>query len=48
MIGRNCVEGVGLKWTFSSISEEWTNKIKLVLPGREDQITSWCSYFQSG
>jgi mannonate dehydratase len=47
MIVRNRVEDAGLKWTVSGIPEEWTNKIKLGLPGRDEQITSWCKTIEN-
>ena len=42
MIARNRVEDAGLKWTVAGIPEEWTHRIKLGLPGRDGQVTSWC------
>ena len=42
MIARNRVEDAGLKWTVAGIPEEWTHRIKLGLPGRDEQVTSWC------
>ena len=42
MIARNRVEDAGLKWTVAGIPEEWTHRIKLGLPGRDEQLTSWC------
>ena len=42
MIARNRVEDAGLKWTVAGMPEEWTHQIKLGLPGRDRQLTSWC------
>ena len=42
MIARNRVEDAGLKWTVAGIPEEWTHRIKLGLPGRDEQVASWC------
>ena len=47
MIVRNRVEDAGLRWTVAGIPEEWTNKIKLGLPGRDEQITSWCKTIEN-
>ena len=47
MIIRNRVEDAGLRWTVAGIPEEWTYKIKLGLPGRDEQITSWCRTIES-
>ena len=38
MIARNRVEDAGLKWTVCGMPEEWTQKIKLGLPGRDQQL----------
>ena len=42
MIARNRVEDAGLQWTVAGIPEEWTHRIKLGLPGRDEQVASWC------
>lgn len=47
MLMRNQIEDAGLKWTATNVPEEWTDKIKLGLPGRDDQITSWCKSIEN-
>ena len=41
MLLRNRVEDAGLRCEIIGIPEEWTFKIKLGLPGRDEQIESW-------
>ena len=47
MIARNRVEDAGLKWAVCGMPEEWTQKIKLGLPGRDQQLTSWCKSIEN-
>lgn len=42
LLARKRVEDAGLHWEVAGIPEEWSHLIKLGLPGREQQITSWC------
>ena len=41
MLVRNRVQDAGLRYDVASMPEEWTYKIKLGLPGRDEQIDSW-------
>ena len=41
MLLRNRVRDAGLRYDVASMPEEWTYKIKLGLPGRDEQIDSW-------
>lgn len=37
------IEDAGLAWSvIEGVPPEWCNKIKLGLPGRDEQIDSWC------
>ena len=47
MIARNRVEDAGLKWSVCGMPEEWTHQIKLGLPGRDQQLTSWCKSIEN-
>ena len=43
MLLRKRVEDGGLRWAvFEGIPAEWCHKIKLGLPGRDEQIANWC------
>ena len=42
------IEDAGLKWTIlEGIPAEWCDKIKLGLPGRDEQIENWCKTLRS-
>jgi len=42
------IENAGLKWTIlEGVPAEWCNKIKLGLPGRDEQIENWCRTLRS-
>ncbi len=41
MLVRNRVEDAGLRYEATYLPEEWTFKIKLGLPGRDEQIDRW-------
>lgn len=38
---RNRVRDAGLRYDVTIMPEEWTHRIKLRLPGRDEQIASW-------
>ena len=42
MLVRNRVEDAGLRYEVTYLPEEWAFKIKLGLPGRDEQIDRWC------
>ena len=42
VILRNRIEDAGLRLSVVSLPEDWTYKIKLGLPGRDEQIANWC------
>ena len=40
---KTCVENAGLKWSvLEGMPPAWCDKIKLGLPGRDEQIENWC------
>ena len=41
MLLRNRVQDAGLRYDVTGMPEEWSYKIKLGLPGRDEQIDSW-------
>ena len=43
MLYRTRIEDAGLRWAvMESYPAEWSDKIKLGLPGRDEQIDNWC------